>query len=61
MPLLDRGELVGLLYVENELTRGVFTADRVYATSGVLVAHNESPRRGAELVDVARRPASAIG
>ena len=30
MPLLDRGELVGLLYAENDLARGAFTADRVH-------------------------------
>ena len=30
MPLLDRGELVGLLYAENSLTRGAFSADRVH-------------------------------
>ena len=30
MPLLDRGKLVGLLYAENSLTRGAFTADRIH-------------------------------
>jgi predicted ATPase/class 3 adenylate cyclase/GAF domain-containing protein len=30
MPLLDRGELVGLLYAENDLARGAFTEDRIH-------------------------------
>ncbi len=29
MPLLDRGRLVGVLYVENSLARGAFTAGRI--------------------------------
>ena len=29
MPLLDRGRLLGVLYVENSLARGAFTAGRI--------------------------------
>ncbi|WP_437759883.1 GAF domain-containing protein [Sorangium sp. So ce1389] len=32
-PLLDRGELVGLVYLENNLTTGAFTPDRLQVTS----------------------------
>ncbi|WP_438022735.1 GAF domain-containing protein [Sorangium sp. So ce233] len=32
-PLLDRGELVGLVYLENNLTTGAFTPDRLHVTS----------------------------
>ncbi|WP_437971309.1 AAA family ATPase [Sorangium sp. So ce260] len=32
-PLLDRGELVGLVYLENNLTAGAFTQDRLQVTS----------------------------
>ena len=29
VPLVDRGKLVGILYAENTLSRGAFTADRI--------------------------------
>jgi predicted ATPase/signal transduction histidine kinase/ActR/RegA family two-component response regulator/tRNA A-37 threonylcarbamoyl transferase component Bud32 len=29
MPILDRGKLVGILYLENQLTTGAFTTDRI--------------------------------
>jgi predicted ATPase/signal transduction histidine kinase len=29
MPILDRGKLIGILYLENQLTTGVFTRDRI--------------------------------
>jgi transcriptional regulator with GAF, ATPase, and Fis domain len=29
VPLMDRGKLVGILYAENALSRGAFTADRI--------------------------------
>ncbi|WP_437681763.1 AAA family ATPase [Sorangium sp. So ce131] len=32
-PLLDRGELAGLVYLENNLTTGAFTPDRLHVTS----------------------------
>ncbi|WP_437282284.1 AAA family ATPase [Sorangium sp. So ce375] len=32
-PLLDRGELVGIVYLENNLTTGAFTPDRLHVTS----------------------------
>ncbi|WP_437594978.1 GAF domain-containing protein [Sorangium sp. So ce1000] len=32
-PLLDRGELVGLVYLENNLATGAFTPDRLQVTS----------------------------
>jgi class 3 adenylate cyclase/GAF domain-containing protein len=59
MPLLDRGELVGLLYAENSLTRGAFTADRVH-TLQLLASQAAISLENARLYQEIRSHANAL-
>jgi predicted ATPase/class 3 adenylate cyclase/GAF domain-containing protein len=59
MPLLDRGELVGLLYAENSLTRGAFTADRVH-TLQLLASQAAISLENARLYQEIRSHADAL-
>jgi predicted ATPase/class 3 adenylate cyclase/GAF domain-containing protein len=59
MPLLDRGELVGLLYAENDLTRGAFTADRIQ-TLQLLASQAAISLENARLYQQIRSHANAL-
>jgi GAF domain-containing protein len=59
MPLLDRGELVGLLYVENNLTRGAFTGDRIH-TLRLLASQAAISLENARLYQEIRSHADAL-
>jgi class 3 adenylate cyclase len=59
MPLLDRGKLVGLLYAENSLTRGAFTADRIH-TLQLLASQAAISLENARLYQEIRSHASAL-
>ena len=59
MPLLDRGELVGLLYAENSLTRGAFTADRIH-TLQLLASQAAISLENARLYQEIRSHADAL-
>ena len=59
MPLLDRGELVGLLYAENSLTRGAFTADRIH-TLQLLASQAAISLENARLFQEIRSHANAL-
>ena len=59
MPLLDRGELIGLLYAENDLTRAAFTADRVH-TLQLLASQAAISLENARLYQEIRSHANAL-
>jgi predicted ATPase/class 3 adenylate cyclase/GAF domain-containing protein len=59
MPLLDRGELVGLLYAENDLARGAFTADRIH-TLQLLASQAVISLENARLYQEIRSHANAL-
>jgi predicted ATPase/class 3 adenylate cyclase len=59
MPLLDRGKLVGLLYAENSLTRGAFTADRIH-TLQLLASQAAISLENARLYQEIRSHANAL-
>ena len=59
MPLLDRGELVGLLYAENSLTRGAFTGDRIH-TLQLLASQAAISLENARLYQEIRSHANAL-
>ena len=59
MPLLDRGELVGLLYAENNLTRGAFTMDRIH-TLQLLASQAAISLENARLYQEIRSHANAL-
>jgi predicted ATPase/class 3 adenylate cyclase/GAF domain-containing protein/tRNA A-37 threonylcarbamoyl transferase component Bud32 len=59
MPLLDRGELVGLLYAENDLTRGAFTGDRIH-TLQLLASQAAISLENARLYQEIRSHADAL-
>jgi len=59
MPLLGRGELVGVLYVENALARGAFTANRIQ-TLGMLAAQAVISLENARLYQEIRAHADAL-
>src|SRR6266404_9748484 len=59
MPLLDRGELVGVLYAENGLTRAAFTTNRI-KTLEVLAAQAVISLENARLYQEIREHADAL-
>ncbi len=59
MPLLDRGELVGVLYAENGLTRAAFTTNRIQ-TLEVLAAQAVISLENARLYQEIREHADAL-
>jgi predicted ATPase/class 3 adenylate cyclase/tRNA A-37 threonylcarbamoyl transferase component Bud32 len=59
MPLLDRGELVGMLYAENSLTRSAFTADRMH-TLQLLASQAAISLENARLYQEIRSHANAL-
>jgi class 3 adenylate cyclase len=59
MPLLDRGKLVGVLYAENGLARGVFTAGRI-RTLEMLAAQAVISLENARLYQEVRSHADAL-
>lgn len=59
MPLLGRGKLVGVLYVENALARGAFTSNRI-ETLGMLAAQAVISLENARLYEEIRAHADSL-